>query len=310
LLYASSASKNPDLILAAMRAGISEYLGKPLEDGEFRRAIEKAVRIRQTDAQRVGQTGQVAAVFSKKGGLGVTTIAVNLATALSASEAAPTVIVDMSFDLGDVASFLDLRPEYTVADLLDKGGNVDAGKLQSCLSRHPSGLYYFGERESTNEAESIAPSQVRQIIAHLSDSFSHVILDLPHTFDTLTYEAFEMADAVLLVATADMSTLRATKYALKVFRTLGYDERKVEIVLNRVSKKDTISVAQFERTVEQEVAWEIPNNYKQVIESINVGEPMVTMDRKSNISKSLMRLTERFNAGDNGSGGATARTGN
>jgi len=83
-----------------------------------------------------------------------------------------------------------------------------------------------------------------------------VIVDLPHTFDTHTYEALQLSDRILLVATCDLSTIRATRYALRVFRSLGYDERKVNILLNRVSKRDTISAEKFSETVQYPVSFE------------------------------------------------------
>lgn len=305
-VYASSASKNPDLILSALRAGVSEYISRPLETGEFRNAIEKLVREIQSEAMESVTGGEIIAVFSKKGGLGVTTVAVNLAVALARRDQ-QTCIVDLAFDLGDVASQLDLRPEFMMGDVLDKHGRVDPGRLQSAILRHPSGLFYLGEKEAVGEPETVTPAQVRQMLLHLKETFRFTVLDLPHTFDTHTYEALQMADRILLVATCDLSTIRATRYALRVFRTLGYDERKVNIVLNRVSKRDSITVAQFAETVQYPVSFEVASDYRVVIESINAGEPFTATRPKADVTRGILRLAEQFGssngAGPSASGG-------
>jgi pilus assembly protein CpaE len=299
-VFVASASKKPDLILAAMRAGASEYISKPLEIKEFQEAIEKAVRSIETLTLHSERAGQAIAVFSKKGGLGVTTLAVNLALGLQSTSEAKTVIVDMAFDLGDVASHLDLRPKFAMADVFDKNGEVDPGNLESSLIRHSSGLFYLGERETTTEPEPITPEQVHQILAHLKEAFNYVILDLPHSFDTHTYEAFQIADRIILVATSDLSTIRATRYALRVFRSLGYDQNKVQILLNRVSKRDSITPNQFSETLEYPVSFEIPSDYRSVIESINTGEPLLAKKPKSDVAKKLVNLAEQFNISGDG----------
>lgn len=296
IVYACSSSKSPELILSAMRAGISEYLSKPLEERPFRQAIEKAMATVQAEAPAGGGTGKVIGVFSKKGGVGTTTIAVNLAAALAqhASEASDTIIADLGFDLGDVSSLLDLRPEFAVADLLDKQGQLDTGKLDSCLIRHSCGIHFFGERERLDDGAGITPDQIHHIIAHLRDSFDYVVLDLPHVFDTYTHEALETTDTLLLVTSPDLTAIRATKYALKVFRSMGYGERKVKVVVNRVAKGDPIPIAEIAETIKYPVSWQIPNNYRDVNESINAGEPLVTARSGSPVSKELMRLAGSF----------------
>jgi pilus assembly protein CpaE len=158
----------------------------------------------------------------------------------------------------------------------------------------------LGERETVGEPEQITPGQLHQILVHLKEAFNYVILDLPHSFDTHTYEAFQIADRILLVAGCDLSTIRATRYALRVFRSLGYDQDKVRIILNRVSKRDSITPGQFAETLEYPVSFEIPGDYRAVIESINAGEPLLSKKPKSEVAKKLIQLAEQFNISGEG----------
>ncbi|HEX9749985.1 MAG TPA: AAA family ATPase [candidate division Zixibacteria bacterium] len=292
-IFATSASKKPDVILSAMRAGVSEYLSKPLEAGELRIALDRIMREFETETLQVQGAGQIIAVFSKKGGLGVTTLAVNLAVAL-AEAGRQTVIADLAFDLGDVASQLDLVPEIVMTDVIDKHGALDSGRLQSSLLRHPSGLYFLGEKDVGSGADVISAKQLHHILSHLRESFQYVVLDVPHIFDSHTYEALQLADRILLVATAELSTIRATRYALQVFRSLGYDQHKVKVVLNRLSRKDLIREDQFCETVGYPVSYRIPSDYRTVIEAVNSGEPLTMGKLKSGVARSIGQLAQQF----------------
>lgn len=292
-IFTLSASKKPELILSAMRAGVSEYLAKPLETNELHSALDRITREIETEAVQTHGAGEIIAVFSKKGGLGVTTLAVNLAVAL-AEAGRQTVIADLAFDIGDVASQLDLQPEIVLSDVIDKHGALDIGRLQSSLIRHRTGVYFLGEKEVVGGAEPVSPNQLHTILAHLRESFQSVVLDLPHVFDSHTYEALQLADRILLVATAELSTIRATRYALQVFRSMGYDERKVKIVLNRLSRKDSITEEQFVETVGYPVTFRIPSDYRTVIEAVNGGEPMTMGKLKSSVAKSIGQVAQQF----------------
>lgn len=290
-IFATSASKTPDLILSALRAGVGEYLSKPLEIKELHSALERVVQEIAAETAQSRSAGQVIAVFSKKGGLGVTTIAVNLAVALAVA-GRQTIIADLAFDLGDAASQLDVQPDYVMTDILDPRGEVDAGRLQGSLIRHKSGVQYFGEKEVAGAAEGVSARQLSQMLVQLRESSQHVVLDLPHSFDAHTYEALQIADTILLVATCELSTIRATRYALRIFRSLGYDDNKVKIVLNRVSRKDAITEEQFCETVGCRVSYRIPSDYRTVIEAVNAGEPLVTSNAKSSVARSIIEMAQ------------------
>ncbi len=301
-IFATSASKKPELILSAMRSGISEYLSKPLDATELRSALDRIMHELEAEAVQTHGAGEIIAVFSKKGGLGVTTLAVNLAVAL-AGAGRQTVIADLAFDIGDVGSQLDLQPDIVLSDVVDKYGAVDISRLQSSLIRHGSGVYFLGEKELMGSSESISAGQLHLILTHLRESFQSVVVDLPHVFDSHTYEAFQLAGRILLVATAELSTIRATRYALQIFRSLGYDERKVKVVLNRLSRKDSITEEQFCETVGYPVSFRIPSDYRTVIEAVNGGEPLTMGKLKSGVAKSIGQLAQQF-ISPNGAGPA------
>lgn len=289
-IFVSSKSRNPELIISAMRAGAQEFLNRPIDSKELKEAIEKVLKIKEQRKAHIPETGRIISVFSKKGGLGVTTIAINLGIALSQVTKRKAALIDLDLQLGDVTSFLNLSPEYNILDTCNSDDQVDVGKLQSCMTRHESGVFVLAEPDNPADSENISPSQINQILGHLKSMFSYVIVDAPHSFDSKTLQAFELSDYIMVVTTPSISSIRATKKALKVFRDLGYGPNKVKVIVNRSSKKDQIKPDEIHKTLNYPVSWIIPNNYKVVIEAINSGVPLVDHKGSSNVAKSILDL--------------------
>jgi pilus assembly protein CpaE len=289
-IFVSSSVKTPELIISAMRAGAQEFLSRPIDPDELKKAIEKVLILRKQLKAQTPQRGRIISVFSKKGGLGVTTLAVNLGVALSQVAEKRAALIDLDLQLGDVTSFLNLSSQYNIIDVCDKNGGVDEVKLQSCLTRHESGLFVLSEPKNPVESENISSSQINQILIILRSMFSYVIVDTPHILDSKTLEAFELSDNIILIVVPNLSSIRAGKKTLGVFKDLGYIGDKVRVVVNRASKKDPIRTDQIEKTLDYPVSWVIPNNYPSVIEAINSGIPLVNHKGDSNVAKSILDL--------------------
>ena len=289
-IFVSSPVKTPELIISAMRAGAQEFLSRPIDPNELKKAIEKVLITKEKIKAQTPQRSRIISVFSKKGGLGVTTLAVNLGVALSQTAEKRAALIDLDLQLGDVTSFLNLSPQYNIIDVCDKNGGVDEVKLQSCLTRHESGLFVLSEPKNPVESENVSSSQINQILTILKSMFSYVIVDTPHMLDSKTLEAFELSDNIILMVVPDLSSIRAGKKALGVFRDLGYAPDRVRVIVNRASKKDSIRTDEIEKTLDYPVSWVIPNNYPAVIEAINSGIPLVNHKGDSNVAKSILDL--------------------
>ncbi len=289
-IFVSSQIKDPESIISAMRAGAQEFLSRPATPDELKQAIKKVlIRKEQVKAQ-TPERGKIISVFSKKGGLGVTTLAVNLAVALSQNSSKKAALIDLDLQLGDVTSFLNLSADYDILDACDSDGGVDPVKLQSCMTRHDSGVFVLSEPKNPAESENVSPSQINQILRHLRSMFSYLILDTPHTLDSRTLQAFEVADIVILVMVPNISSIRATKKTLGAFRDLSYARNKVRVVVNRAGKRDRIKTSEIEEALHYPVSWVIPNNYPVVIDAINSGIPLVNHKGGSNVAKSILGL--------------------
>lgn len=289
-IFVSSADKSPDLVISAMRAGVQEFLSRPIDSDELKKAIDKVLKTREQMKARAPARGRVISVFSKKGGLGVTTLAVNLGLALSRVAENKAALIDLDLQLGDVTSFLNLSAEYNILDVLDEDGGVDPVKLQSCMTRHESGVFVLSEPKNPADSDNVSSSQINQILRHLRSTFSYVVVDTPHTFDSRSLETFELSDHIILVVAPNVSSIRAAKRTLGVFKQLGFLRDKVKVVVNRVGKKDSVKVDDIEKTLHYPVSWVIPNNYPVAIDAINSGIPLVNHKGDSNVAKSILEL--------------------
>lgn len=291
-VFVTSVSKAPELVISAMRAGAQEFLSQPIVTTDLIQAIDRVRKARTKFKAKAPIRGKIISVFSKKGGLGVTSLAVNLAVALSHESEEKAALIDLDLQLGDVTSFLNLSPEYNILDCLNQDGGVDAVKLQSCMTRHESGVYVLPEPKNPADADNVGNSHINQILNQLKSMFSYVIVDMSHVFDSRNLEVFELSDSIILVSVPNISSIRAAKKALGVFKEMGYLQGKVRLVINRVGKKDSISMEQIEKTLHFPVSWVIPNNYPVVIDAINSGVPLTNHRSVSNVSKSIAGLAK------------------
>jgi len=289
-IFVSSADKSPDLVISAMRAGVQEFLGRPINSEELKKAINKVFKTREQARVQAPTRGKVISVFSEKGGLGVTTLAVNLSSALARGAENKAALIDLDLQLGDVTSFLNLSPEYNILDVLNEDGGVDPVKLQSCMTRHESGVFVLPEPKNPADSDNVSSSQINQIVSHLRSTFSYVVVDTPHNFDSKNLEVFELSDHIIMVVVPNFSAVRAAKRTLGVFKQLGYPRDKVRVVVNRVGKKDSVKVDDVEKTLRYPVSWVVPNNYPVAIDAVNSGVPLVNHKAESNLAKSILEL--------------------
>jgi pilus assembly protein CpaE len=238
-IFAKSTSKAPELIISAMRAGAQEFLAQPINEHELSQAIARARR-RKEAANGREKTGKLITVFSKAGGTGVTTLAVNIGVALAQVTSKRVALVELNLQHGDAVSLLDLKPKYSIIDTCEAGDQVSSDKLQSCMTHHPSGLSVLSEPPHPGASDEVSANQVQQVLLHLRSMYPYVVADTPHVFEPRTMAALDLSDMIILMTVATVTSIRATKKVLELFREFGYSPEKVKLVINRVGRADRI----------------------------------------------------------------------
>ena len=276
----------PALILGSMRAGAREFLQLPILPDEFRTVMDRMVEFYATVESSTKRKAHVVATFSGKGGAGVSFLATNLAAAMPGS----TLIVDLNLQAGDVASFLGLDIKYSLSDFVRNRARLDDSLMTSLVTQYSSDLALLAAPLEAHEAEDIGPQDLSEVLYLLGQSYEHIILDLPHTFDPVTVAALDLADDILLVLTLDIPGIRSTKRALKVFERLNYSKRKIHIIVNRFSKNNDVPLQKVEAHLGEQLIGFVPNDYRKVMDSINLGRPLVQSDAGSKISLEIKRI--------------------
>jgi pilus assembly protein CpaE len=233
--------------------------------------------------------GQLVTVFSPKGGVGKTTIAVNLALALSAGGSRKVCLVDLDLAFGDVAITLQLFPARTIADAVHLEAGLDFAVLEPLLTEYRDELYALVAPVQPDAKDTIPASLVGRILVLLKAHFDHVVVDTSPAFDEYVLQAVDETDEMLLVTTLDVPTLKNVKVAVETLDLLNFPMAKRHLVLNRADDKVGLTQEKVEATLAMAVAVAIPTSI-QVAHATNSGEPIVLAQPKHQVSQAIKKL--------------------
>jgi len=288
--FVSSAAVSPEWILKLIRAGAREYLTRPISSGELADAVNTVAKTRATTRDPVREGGEIISVYHPMGGVGTTTIAVNLAAALAAGGRS-TVLVDLNL-LGEASAFLDLAPRYTLADVVPKAGSVDASFLRSIVTPHRCGVLLLDTPEQPAQAARIAPELVREVLAVLRTMFDNTVIDTGGEPFGRNLAAFQMSDCVLFTTVLDIPRLRTAKRCLGALAGEGLAPNRVRLVVNRHQARDEIRISDAEKVLNEKVYHTVPNSYQDLSHTINKGIPLTAHLPRSPFSRSIEVLTK------------------
>lgn len=287
----------PITISKAVSAGARGFILRPFEPSDLANTIRDAHtnqielrRLQRGDLTPARHRGAVIAVYSPKGGVGCTTIATNLAVALSTRSKRRVAVVDLDLQFGDVGVALDLRSANSVVDLVAHDEQLDASLVEDVFVKHESGVHVLVAPEHVGTADSADPVRIVRAIDALRDHFAYIVCDLWSSLDDLTLGMLRTADQVVLVTTPELPSLKNIRRAIAATPLLG-DER-TQIVLNRHPGKAGVSIADVEKNLGRRVAATIPSEGIGVTEAINQGISMFDSRARVRASRSYMRLAD------------------
>ena len=285
-----SAARNAsrDLLLQSLRAGAREFLQLPVAASELGTVIERVAEFCNSHVEVAKRKGKMIAVFSSKGGCGTSFMATNIA----ACTGAPTILVDLNLQAGDLPLFLGVNQKYSFADMAENRTRLDDELIKSFVTPYSSNLSLLAAPKEADSADEIEPEHVFDVLQRLRESYDYVVLDPQHTFDSITLAALDQSDEILLVLTLDIPAIRSTQRALEIFDRLGYPRKKVRIVVNRWSKLIDLDLQQVEKFLGEPVIGFVPSDYQTAVNSINLGQPLVQSDGSSRIALEIRRITK------------------
>lgn len=265
--------------IAGFEAGADDYLAKPFVPEELAYRIKSLLARRDNHSEARGlpaKRGHVIALFGTKGGVGRTTIGVNLALELQRLTRGRTVLFDADFFFGDIALHLNVPPAHTILDLIGRMDQLDPELLDQVLVPHSSGARVLLSPRNPEDVETIQPVHIKKLLDALAAFYDYIVVDCQSIYDERTLTILEKADAILLVIKPEVGCVKnmAVFSELAVKLELPFD-KKIHIVLNRSNTKSGIGAKDIERIFRRPIAFHVPSGGNAVVMSVNRGVPLV-----------------------------------
>lgn len=281
----TSINYSTNTIIKALRLGAKEFLPKPVLREDLVRVLSMLASI--SPENEVSQS-KIITVYSNKGGIGKTTIAVNLAAELAKVTKDKVALVDLNLQLGDISTFLNLNPpfdvNYVIRRLIDKEENI---LIKGFEKYKDLSLYVLSDPSYIEQSESITTQQITTLFSALKKVFPYIVVDMSSNIDPISLKILDSSDWIMFTTIINIPAIRNAQRCLNLFRSRKYPSNKVKIVINRYMENDEIKIEDIENTLGESVYWKIPNNYFTIMEAINKGVSISEVNAESNIGNSF-----------------------
>jgi pilus assembly protein CpaE len=275
----------------ALEAGATDYVPKTVQPADLVAHVERLLG--ETPSPVEVKSGSVLAVFSLRGGAGVTSLAANICVAVALSRRQPVALVDMAPLAGHAALMLNLRPGIGLRKALGGNGKIDQETLQPHWQTHDSGVQVLPSTNSPNEAGEVSPALVQPLAAVLRQTFSLTFLDLPPMLSGTTAAALTAADRVLLVVTPDVASVQSGRVALEALSTMGVDDEHIRAVLNAPGGVGGLSPETVTQSLNHPLAASIPYE-PDMLTALNAGRSLMLSSPKSAGAQAIARLAAQL----------------
>jgi pilus assembly protein CpaE len=298
-IFLTSSRLDPELLIQALRAGAKEFFPQPIKKEDVKRAFlklgERKEKVKFEGEKK--KKGRIIDVIGSKGGVGNTTVAVNLATSLVEQAGSPLIaLIDMNLLFGEIPIFLNLESVFNWGEIARNISRLDSTFLMSILARHSSGVYVLPSPTGLDGVNVANPEIIEKLLGLMRNVFDYIVIDGGQALDDTSLKILEMSDTVLLVAILSLPCLTNVKRLLWIFQKLGYPQQEsIRIVINRHHKKNAvISAKEAEESISQKIYWFVPNDYPTTMSAINQGKTLLSIAPGAEVSKNLKELASRF----------------
>lgn len=283
-------SDRPDLLVQAHRRGAKLLLDQPVKLEDLSVALKN---LSGGISLHHPPRALAIAILGAGGGVGCTSLAVNIGSTLAQDRNKQVVLIDLDLVLGDAEVALDLVPDHRLSDVAGPADRlIDLQLLKSSLCRHGTGLYLLARSERLREIGLIPAENVQRILALLRVGFTHLVLDLSKGWSSIDLMAMRLADVIVLVAQPNLSSLRNSVLMLNALEEEGIGD-KVRVVLNRVGAEiggEEISASKAEQVVGRPISFQVPNDSRVLLAAWNEGIPLIQHAPKSKVHQSIAAL--------------------
>ncbi len=284
----------PDFLLKAMRLGVREVTPLPVTRQELESALERIRTSRRRLSEATGVAGRMVAVTGNKGGVGTTSVAVNLAMALAGIQTGRVVLVDLGRPYPDVGHFLDRESMYTLFDLIQNQASLDKAFLEKTIQPYDRNLALVHGIADFNDQDAVNLEGLRKVMTLLKAQYRWVVVDLSHWLDDLFLQVVQDSDLVLLLLRLSVPDLRNLGQVWPLLRNWLPVQEKVKLVVNRYDRSNGLNLGNLEQVLKQKAFFTLPSDEQNLLEAINRGVPLVNVAPKSKLWSSLENLAQQL----------------
>ena len=280
------------LLLEAMRSGVQEILPKPISMDALKDMLSRWVKDLYT--QDPPSHNKVIVVMGSKGGVGATTVAVNLGVQLSVFAHQRVALLDFARPLGNAHLLLDLRPKFGVRDAVDNLDRLDSHLFGGLLTKHKTKLEILAGAIQPEEWQTIAVPPLERIVNVAQNNFDVVLVDIGSQFSSDWSAILNMARMNLIVAEANVPSLWTMQRRLVALTGFGIEPDRVKIVVNRWHKGDEEIVKGIQKDINRPIFACIPNDFRKASNSINLGTPLLENGHNNGLSLRYRQLAAQI----------------
>jgi len=275
----------PSLLLEAMRSGVQDFLGKPVQTESLKDLL---LRISQDqNIKEFPSQDKLIVVMGAKGGVGTTTVAVNLGVQLATFARKRTVLVDFARPLGNVHLLLDLHPKFGIRDAVESLDRLDSHFLAGLLTHHKTKLEVLGGATQPEEWQSIDVNVLDRVVNVTQNAFDVVLLDMGSQFSAEWATILRMARMILIVAEANVPSLWTLERRLLALKGFGISQERARIIINRWHKGDDEVLKSIQKDINRPIFASLPNDFRKASQAVNLGTPI--LENHNNILSSRYR---------------------
>lgn len=300
------AHQTPEFLINAMRAGVREVLPSPTTREALQAAVARAAAKRGA-AHKPQAPGKVLAFIACKGGSGATFLSTNLAHQLSLGDKR-VLLIDLNLQFGDAVLYVhDRRPATNLADISRNIERLDASFLAASLVHVRSNFGMLAAPEDPGQAMEIKPEHIETLLTMAVRQYDFVILDVGRALDAVTLRALDRSNRIFPVLQTTLPFVRDAARLLSVFRSLGYPQDRIGLVVNRHGTSEELTLADIEQSLGLKVVRTVPNSYAAVAASVNRGVPIEQLARSNPVTRSLDEFAQSLQPRSEPSGGWLGR---
>jgi len=296
-VFFASDHSDQAVLRGAIRIGAREFFNVPIEDEELKHALE-GFKGRKEKAEK-GETfkdGKIINVIGSKGGVGTTTVAVNLAVSMAEKKNIQSVaLIDMNLLFGEIPLFLDIDPKYNWSEITKNISRLDTMFLKNILSVDASGVCVLPSPSYLSKQNMATPDIMERLLLVMRRMFDFVIVDGGQSLGDISLKILELSDTVLLISILSLPCLTNTNKLLRTFHDIGFPlSENIKIVINRYLKKSDISVKDAETSLDKGIFWTIPNDYQTTITATNRGKALAQFAPREEITRNFHKLADEL----------------